>query len=344
MDIPIVTWRPMMKNKGRKFMVLTALAILLTIRGVALGAVQDTIKETFEVGEGGTLTMDSELGSMDVSAQRGNMVGIEVIRRVAVGTAEDAEAILDNLRIEFSQDGNDVVVIATIKDEGWDFLKGTKRKLKLRFIVTVPPKYNVDLRTSGGNISVADLEGKVDGETSGGSLEFGNIVGPVNGRTSGGSIGLRGCSQDAYLKTSGGGIDVGEVDGKVEARTSGGSIRIKKAKGRVFARTSGGSIDVGEAMGALDAETSGGSITARISAQPQDACRLETSGGSVNVYLAEDIKADLDAKTSGGRISTEIPVTIEGELRKDRLRARINGGGPELYLRTSGGNITLRKL
>jgi DUF4097 and DUF4098 domain-containing protein YvlB len=333
-----------MKNKMTRPIMLAAVVILLSIWGVAFGAVEDAVKETFKVDEGGTLTVDSELGSIDVSTQKGKMVCIEVIRRVAVGSAKDAEAILDNLRIEFSQDGKDVVVITRIKDDSWDFLKRTKRKLKLRFIVTVPPKYNVDLRTSGGNISVADLEGEVDGETSGGSLEFGNILGPVNGRTSGGGIGLRGCSQDVYLKTSGGGIEIGEVGGEVEARTSGGSIRIKKAKGRVFARTSGGSIDVGEATGALDAETSGGSITARISAQPQGVCRLETSGGSVNVYLAEDIKADLDAKTSGGRISTEFPVTIEGELRKDRLRARINGGGPELYLRTSGGNITLRKL
>ena len=333
-----------MINKKRKSVMLAALVIIFSIWGVALGAVEDTIKERFEVGEGGTLTLDSELGSIGVNAQRGNMVGIEVIRRVEVSSAKDAEEFLDNLRIEFSQDGKDVVVITRIKDDSWDFLKSTKRKLKLRFVVTVPPKYNVDLKTSGGNVSVADLEGKVVAETSGGSLEFGNILGPVNGRTSGGGIGLRGCNRDVYLKTSGGGIDIGEVDGKVEARTSGGSIRIKKVKGSFFARSSGGSIEVGDAMGVLEAETSGGSITARISGQPQDACRLETSGGSVNVYLAGYIKADLDAKTSGGRISTEFPVTIEGELRDDQLRAKINGGGPELFLRTSGGDITLRKL
>ena len=331
-----------MKKKNRKPVMLAALVILLTIWGVAFGAVEDTIKKTFEVGEGGTLTIDSEIGSIVVSAQSGNLVGIEVVRRVDVGSARDAQEILDYLSIDFSQKGKDVAVVTRIKGDTWD--STTKRKLKLRFIVTVPPKYNVDLKTSGSSISVGDLEGRVDGETSGGGLEFGNIGGPVNGRTSGGSIGLLGCSQDVYLKTSGGGIDIGEVDGKVNARTSGGSIRIEKAKGSVFARSSGGSIDVGEAMGALEAETSGGSITARISAQPQGACRLETAGGSVNVYLAADIQADLDAKTSGGRISTEFPITVEGELRQDRVRAKINGGGPELFLRTSGGNITLRKL
>ena len=64
----------------------------------------------------------------------------------------------------------------------------------------------------------------------------------------------------------------------------------------------------------------------------------------MNVYLAGYIKADLDARTSGGRISTELNLTIEGELRDDHLKAKISGGGPELVLRTSGGDITLRRL
>jgi len=79
-----------MKSKKRKFMMLAALVILFSLWGVAIGAVEDTIKETFEVDEDGTLTMDSELGSIGVSAKRGNMVGIEVIRRVEVSSAKDA--------------------------------------------------------------------------------------------------------------------------------------------------------------------------------------------------------------------------------------------------------------
>lgn len=91
-----------MKNKKRKSLMLAGVVILLSIWGVALGAVEDTIKQTFEVDEGGTLTVDSELGSIAVSAQKGKMVCIVVIRRVAVGSAKDAEEILDNLRIDFS--------------------------------------------------------------------------------------------------------------------------------------------------------------------------------------------------------------------------------------------------
>ncbi len=333
-----------MKIKSSNSIILAAVLILLMISGVAFAAIEDTIKETFEVGEGGTLRIDTELGSIEVNVQRGNMVDIEITQTVKVRSEEDANKIMNEFDIKLSQDGKDVVVIAKFEDAGWDFLKRIRRKLKVHFVITVPSKYNVDLKTSGGSISVDDLEGKVSSETSGGSLKFGSILGPVNGRTSGGSIRLNSCSGDVDLSTSGGGIDIGEVGGKIGARTSGGSIKIRKAGESVSARTSGGSVSVEEVMGAIEAETAGGSITARISRQPEGASRLETSGGSVNVYLAEDIKADVNARTSGGRVSAELPVTIQGEFKKDELRAKINGGGPELFLRTSGGNINLRKL
>jgi DUF4097 and DUF4098 domain-containing protein YvlB len=115
-------------------------------------------------------------------------------------------------------------------------------------------------------------------------------------------------------------------------------------KGNVVARTSGGGIHVDDVMGSIDARTSGGSVTARISRQPEDDCRLTTSGGSVTVSLAKDIRVDVDASTSGGRVSTDFPVTLRGEISKRSLRAKINGGGPELYLRTSGGSIHIREM
>ena len=112
----------------------------------------------------------------------------------------------------------------------------------------------------------------------------------------------------------------------------------------MFAHTSGGSIRVEEVMGTLKASTSGGSIRALISRQPRGNCRLTTSGGSVTLYLDSDMKVDLDAKTSGGRVRTSFPVTMQGVISRRKLQGKINGGGPEIYLRTSGGNITIKDI
>jgi hypothetical protein len=69
---------------------------------------------------------------------------------------------------------------------------------------------------------------------------------------------------------------------------------------------------------------------------------LSTSGGSINVELASSLRVDVDAETSGGGVSTDFPVVM-GDSDRRRLRTAINGGGPLLHLRTSGGGIRIHK-
>jgi len=144
------------------------------------------------------------------------------------------------------------------------------------------------------------------------------------------------------LKTSGGSIELTSLNGKVDAYTSGGSIKLGKIRGDVDVKTSGGSIRVDEVAGTINAHTSGGSITANISQQPLGNSRLTTSGGSVSAYLDPSVAVDLTASTSGGRVSSEF--AVDGSVKKTRISGKINGGGPKLVLKTSGGSVRVKKL
>lgn len=291
----------------------------------AAASTEDVLTRSFEVGEGGTLTMDVHGASIEVDTGKGNVVKVKVIRTAKTSSESKAKEIFDKYEIDFNHSGKDVTIEAEY-DRGNRIFSGMGRYLRIRFLVTVPQTYNLDVKTSGGSISVDEITGDVKAKTSGGSLKFAHVKGPVWARTSGGSITLEGCEGNADVTTSGGSIHIGKVHGEVTAITSGGSIKVK------------------EVMGTINARTSGGSVSASISKQPEGDCRLTTSGGSVTVHLAEDIKVDLDAKTSGGRVYTDFPVTIRGVISKRHLKAEINGGGPELYLRTSGGSIRIDKL
>lgn len=317
------------------------LALVYLASGAALLAqVEDTVQRSFQVGSGGLLTLRADLGSVRVQSHPGDTVEVEVRRRVR-GSAAEAEEVLRNLRLDIQQRGGDVSVEAEYQRRLFSW---GRNPLSLEFNILVPSRYNLDLRTSGGTISVSDLEGEIRAGTSGGSLRFGSIRGPVQARTSGGNIELAGSEGRAEVSTSGGSIRIGEVAGDVTAKTSGGSISISRARGSVTAETSGGSIKVEDVSGHLQASTSGGSVTATISEQPRDGSRLATSGGSVNLYLAEHVGLDVDARTSGGRVVTDFPITVQGVLERTSMRGSINGGGPSLTLRTSGGNIHLRRL
>ncbi|MFC1551939.1 DUF4097 domain-containing protein [Candidatus Latescibacterota bacterium] len=335
-------------NFRTKQLLILVLAVIIVVPSQAVHArINDVINKSFSVSEGGTLTIDANLGSLEVTTSGRNTVDVEIIRELRTNNRDDADEILEDFEVDFSHDGDDVTIVSEyFNDRSMisRFFSSNNRRINIKYKVSVPEKYNIDLKTSGGSISVEDIEGTVNCKTSGGSLNFGNVVGPVWGRTSGGSITLNDCSGDVDVHTSGGRINIGRVDGVVIAKSSGGSITIERAEGSVTAHTSGGSIKVEEVSGHIEAHTSGGSVTAHISSQPGSDCKLTTSGGSVNVYLANNINCDVNAKTSGGRVNTEIPVSVTGELRKNALNAQINDGGPELYLRTSGGSINIKEL
>jgi len=53
------------------------------------------------------------------------------------------------------------------------------------------------------------------------------------------------------------------------------------------------------------------------------------------------VHVNVDASTSGGSVSSDFPVPTSGDHQN--LRAAINGGGPLLQLRTSGGGINIQK-
>ena len=305
--------------------------------------VEHSINQSYGVGPGGLLTLVTERGSIDVKSSKSARVEVDVIRKVAVDDEEKARKILDNFVIEFQHSKRDVTIHAGFKKHRFSFWDDGRKLLKIRYLIMVPEKYNLELKTSGGSISIENLEGQVHSKTSGGSLQFGDIRGPVSGETSGGSIKIERCTGTSVIKTSGGSIKIGEIDGDVEAKTSGGSIQIRRAKGSVNAKTSGGSIMVKEVMGPIIASTSGGSVSTYISRQPQSNCDLRTSGGNIEIYLFGDIAIDVDAETSGGKVVTDFPVTVQGELKRSVLEGKINGGGPELFLRTSGGHIKLHR-
>ena len=90
-------------------------------------------------------------------------------------------------------------------------------------------------------------------------------------------------------------------------------------------------------IGPVRARTSGGSIKVRFLEGPEG--ELRTSGGSILAEIPADARIDLEAETSGGRVEIAHELHIEGEIRQNKVSGELNGGGPDLQLRTSGGNV-----
>lgn len=313
-----------------------ALSLLLTI---PLFASEDVIRKGFNVSEGGTLRLDASIGSIKI-VSGGSGVAVEITRKARGRAGEER---MREHKISVSQQGNDVVIESENDDHDWGFFDWGGN-YDVQWNVRVPSHYNVAVKTSGGSIDLADIGGTVDARTSGGSIKTGKLSGDAQLKTSGGSIRVAGASAELEAHTSGGSIDIGDAIGRVEAKTSGGSITLARVGGNVVARTSGGGIRIEDAGGTVDASTSGGSITASLSRPLSNDSKLSTSGGGITVALAQNMKLELDARASGGGVTSDVPITVRGKQDDDSLQGQINGGGPKLTLRTSGGGIRVKSL
>lgn len=315
---------------------------LLTITA-AQASIDNTIHKTFNVAEGGTLTIDADLGDISINPGGAGGVTIDVIRRARTSSQSRANELFKKYELSFAQEGNGVRVTGRY-DHPFRWLDLFGNDLGVKFVVTVPARYNLQLGTSGGDIHVGDLNGEVRAKTSGGDLDLGRIGGIVDARTSGGDVSISSARANVTLGTSGGDVAVGNAEANVAARTSGGDIDIKRVAGNLVAHTSGGTISIGEARGIIDASTSGGSIHASLAQQPHGDSQLKTSGGGITLTIAPSVAVDLDAHTSGGDIETDVPVTLLGKQSDSTLNGKLNGGGPRVVLRSSGGDIRLRKM
>ncbi|MCU0784653.1 MAG: DUF4097 domain-containing protein [Verrucomicrobia bacterium] len=329
-------------NSSRAVRVAFALLVCNTV--ITRADVEDRITKSFQVQPGGQFTVEVDRGSIDVKTADRDSVDIEVVRK-AGGSDAEANAILKDHVVTTTQDGNQIRVQAEYKgpqSSGW-FRRSPE--LQVKFIITVPRKFEANLQTAGGHINVAQLTGKLLARTSGGHLKFEQIEGPISAHTGGGSITIANCKGSVEANTSGGHLDLREIEGNVTAKTSGGSIRVDKITGKSVVKTSGGNIEAAGIKGSIEAGTSGGGISATLIEQPAGDCSFKTSGGSVTIVLGEKVAVDVDAHTSAGRVSTDLPVVsvIQGEQRKNELRGKINGGGPLITAHTSGGSVRFQK-
>ncbi|MES2695990.1 MAG: DUF4097 family beta strand repeat-containing protein [Verrucomicrobiota bacterium] len=288
---------------------------------VAVAAIERTVEKTFAVAGAGTLRVETQAGAVRVTTSKENVVKISARQTIRAGSEREADELLQKLELTFDQSGNDLKVISKYekKPSGWSF--GSWPPVKVDIIVTVPASFAADLRTSGGDIAVGDLMGKLSARTSGGSIKLGKMGNEVDARTSGGNISLEDANGPVVLDTSGGNITAGRVAGSARLSTSGGNIKVDSA------------------MGSLHANTSGGNIRAKIVGALKEDCSVTTSGGTVKVSVDKMAGFKLDASTSGGSVDISGLSVETTSKSRSKLAGNGNGGGPLLKVRSSGGSV-----
>ncbi len=211
---------------------------------------------------------------------------------------------------------------------------------------------DLTLRTGGGPISIGSAGGKVTAESGGGNLVLTSSAQEASLETGGGSIRVDKCTGKVKASTGGGSISLGEIGGGATMETGGGSVKLSSATGPVSAESGGGSIELWGVPSA-HVETGAGAITAKfIATNEKTDSVLETGVGDITIYLMSNVnmtvRASIEA-SNGHTISSDFPqirVTTEGGQWGPKLvsaEGTLNSGGPVLKVRTTMGNIYIRR-
>jgi len=172
------------------------------------------------------------------------------------------------------------------------------------FIIYIPEKYDLNIRTTGGSISINNIDGKINGKTKGGNLNLSKLKGKINLTTGGGKVDFRNSNIDGIVTTHGGHVIIENIIGDIKGKSMGGEVIYKNVKYRngnttrktVKISTMGGTINVDDAPDGADVLTHGGNIIIKNAGK---FVKAKTMGGNI---LIKSVNGWIKATTMSGNI------------------------------------------
>jgi hypothetical protein len=266
-------------------------------------------EKTLQTGQGKELIVTLLAGNVTVNTWSNNEVNVKFY-----GNDEAQDKLV--FTAENTETG--------VKVEAMNKNSGKVKNLNLKIEVMVPQSYDTKLFTSGGNLSVNDVNGKVEANTSGGNITINDVKGNVEAYTSGGNVSVVNNAGDVNISTAGGNITVNNFTGSVNASTMGGHVMLTGADGKIEVSTAGGNISVnysGQNFG-MD---------------------LSTMGGNITASLPPDFNADAEIGTLAGKITCDFAEINSKNKVSSHIKAKFNSGGESFNCTTSAGNIVVVK-
>ena len=161
-----------MKNSVSTIMKLTSILLLLT-SCAALAATEEQLNKNFNVTSGGSLVVDVDFGSIDVTTSATDEVSVDVWRKVTRKDKADEEHFLRENPVQFLHEGDTVTVRCRQKQEKnrWFNWGSTGNRAEGKVTIRVPARFNASLDTSGGAITAPTASR--DGSSAAGSWKPG---------------------------------------------------------------------------------------------------------------------------------------------------------------------------
>ncbi|AHG89511.1 peptidase M56 BlaR1 [Gemmatirosa kalamazoonensis] len=302
-----------------------------------------TFERALPASRGGTLTLDLRTGgAVDITGTDDDRVTVRgtLAGRAWRSTRVSLEPLLGGgVRLRAVYDGTERI-----------------QSSSHRFVIRVPRRYDVQLSSAGGSVTVRDLEGTLTGSTGGGEIEIQRVTGHAQLSTGGGDVHVSDARLTGRVATGGGEVLIERVVGGLTGHSGTGDVtyagrgtsvsiepsyedvvRSRSTTTYLDARRKLADVDTvrGVEGGAIRRRSSGGAIA--IEEAPRGAV-LYTGGGSITVGRSAGL---VSATTGGGEISLgPVDGSAEGHTGAGDVTIVVVGDGAarhDVYVTTGYG-------
>lgn len=183
----------------------------------------------------------------------------------------------------------------------------------LEYEILIPQNGDVNLQTSSGDVSIADIDGEIRLSTASGDISLDSVQGILDISTASGDVELEsGQITDAQVRTMSGEIELEGVSNNLVLESVSGNITVEDAQDS-----------------RLTIQNTSGNFAYTGTLADSEQHRVSSVSGNVEVYLPEDTGLSLQIDTLSG--------DVENEFNAQDVRRN----GPALRINTVSGNIDL---
>jgi len=295
--------------------------------------VSETFQKTYTAVKVKTLRVRDEMGAIEIKPEEDGKdeIQIEATKTLAGGdlSASDLKKLLPRVKIVAHLDGDALVVEA--EHEKTDFPANVNATVA--FVISVPKRLALDLRTDNSPISATGAEGGITLRTSNGAVELSQLAGTVDAETSNAPISLKEmqAKKTLNLVTSNGKIECEEI----HAATPTLDVTLK---------TDNASVSYAGDATTATLHSSNGEVTFETTEFALAKADLQTDNAPITVTMPPTLSATIDAETSNGSVTLDGITDPDGPGSDSDRATRhlvLNGGKAAITARTSNGSITL---
>jgi DUF4097 and DUF4098 domain-containing protein YvlB len=307
----------------------------------------ETIERSFATDGAVTLNLANRHGDIQITANDDKQIVVKAVKEVWGQNQDDAEARLQDLKVEMTMDGDvlNIQVNESDQKEMGFFFRETNAS-EVSFQIIVPRKAQVIVRTHSGRVNLQGIEGDVDLASRYAPISIEDVAGSIVAETRNEGVTVRRSgSEEATVKLLSTYGDI--IMEQVVARTlvldnRNGVLDLKSvvADESLTLRTSYGKVALQEIeTGLLTAETRSEDVTLR---KVHTDGELNLSNRYGNIIVTEVIAGKMDIESNNGTLKLD-RVTVGGELVMDTGNVEIDIGGVQAdSLQVIGkGRITL---